>query len=265
MKQKLLISFSGGRTSAYMLWWLFNEWPDRDNWDKIVVFANTGKEVEGTLFFVDECSQEWDIPIIWVEAKCKDENGKPFSDKGWAVKHRIVTYETASRKGEPFEEMISMLGIPSTEAPFCSYQLKREAIKSYAKSIGWNDYYTAIGIRYDEAEDRVIGSWISNKLFYPFVFEKQVTDDCEDVSVFIKLAIDIAVVVFTIIGSLALAVFIYGGFTLILSEGSPEKVKKGTGAMMAAIIGLAIVFGAYLLVTVLSSAIGIEDKFNLLK
>ena len=97
------------------------------------------------------------------------------------------------------------------------------------------------------------------------VFEKQVTDDCEDVSVFIKLAIDIAVVVFTIIGSLALAVFIYGGFTLILSEGSPEKVKKGTGAMMAAIIGLAIVFGAYLLVTVLSSAIGIEDKFNLLK
>lgn len=175
MKQKLLISFSGGRTSAYMLWWLFNEWPDRDNWDKIVVFANTGKEVEGTLFFVDECSQEWNIPIIWVEAKCKDETGKPFSDKGWAVKHRIVTYETASRKGEPFEEMISMLGIPSTEAPFCSYQLKREAIKSYAKSIGWNDCYTAIGIRYDEADDRVSGNWISNKLFYPFVFEKQVT------------------------------------------------------------------------------------------
>jgi hypothetical protein len=50
---------------------------------------------------------------------------------------------------------------------------------------------------------------------------------------------------------------------LILSEGSPEKVKKGTGAMMAALIGLAVVFGAYLLVKVLGTAIGIEDRFNL--
>jgi hypothetical protein len=83
------------------------------------------------------------------------------------------------------------------------------------------------------------------------------------VSVFIKLAVNIASVLLTIIGSLALAVFIYGGFMLILSEGSPEKVKKGTGAMMAALIGLAVVFGAYLLVKVLGTAIGIEDRFNL--
>lgn len=169
LNKKLLISFSGGRTSAYMLWWLFNEWDDRDNWDKIVVFANTGKEVEGTLFFVDECSQEWGIPIVWVEAKCKDDNGIPFSEKGWSVRHKVVTYETAARNGEPFEEMISILGIPSTNAPFCSYQLKRFAIISYAKSIGWDDFYTAIGLRYDEPH-RIDEKWMVNKKMYPLVF-----------------------------------------------------------------------------------------------
>lgn len=169
MKKKLIISFSGGRTSAYMMWWLLNEWKDRYNWEIIVVFANTGKEVEGTLFFVDECSQEWDIPIIWVEAKCKDENRIPFSDKGWKVKHKIVTYETASRKGEPFEEMISILGIPSSSAAFCSKQLKRLAIESYAKSIGWENYKVAVGIRVDE--DRSLDL---NRCIYPLIFDNPV-------------------------------------------------------------------------------------------
>jgi hypothetical protein len=97
------------------------------------------------------------------------------------------------------------------------------------------------------------------------VFEDSVEGDCRDVSIFIKLAIDICTVLLSIIGSLALGVFIYGGFTLIISEGSPEKVKKGTGAMISAVIGLAVVFGAFLLVKILGDAIGIGDAVNLLK
>ena len=142
MKDKLLITFSGGRTSAYMTWWLFNEWKDRDNWDKLVVFANTGKESEGTLFFVDECANEWNIDIKWIE-------GYPSEiGKGWSVNHKLVSYETASRNGEPFEAMIKKLGIPFQSAPFCSPQLKTAPIKNYLRSIGWTKYYTAIGIRY---------------------------------------------------------------------------------------------------------------------
>lgn len=167
MKNKLQISFSGGRTSAYMLWYLFNEWKDRDQWEKVVVFANTGKEAEGTLLFVDECSQEWNIPIVWLEAKCKDENGNPLSEKGWKVSHKIVTYETASRNGEPFEEMISVLGIPRTDEPFCSRQLKAAAMESYMRSIGWQDYHRAIGIRIDEPK-RLSSRKEKNNFIYPF-------------------------------------------------------------------------------------------------
>lgn len=174
MKDKLLISFSGGRTSAYMTWWLMNEWEERDNYEIKIVFANTGLEEPETLLFIHRCAIEWGLDIVWVEAKHKDESGNTFSEKGWKVKHQIVNYFTSAKckkliNGDwawtPFEEMISVLGIPSTNSPFCSYQLKKAAIESYAESIGWNDYYKAIGIRVDEI-DRVNENFRIEKIKY---------------------------------------------------------------------------------------------------
>lgn len=68
----------------------------------------------------------------------------------------------------PYEEMVSVLGIPSTNAPFCSDQLKRKAIESYLKSIGWKKYYTAIGMRYDEPK-RLKKNADKKKLIYILV------------------------------------------------------------------------------------------------
>jgi hypothetical protein len=170
MKKRLVISFSGGRTSAYMLWWLITMWEDRHSWEIVVTFANTGKEQEGTLKFVQECSNNFNVGIIWLEAMHRDDNGIMFSKKGWKVKHRIVDYNTASRNGEPFEEMISCIGIPTTNAPFCSDQLKRKVIESYLKSIGWRKYHKAIGIRIDEI-DRVNENYKEKLIMYPLVVQ----------------------------------------------------------------------------------------------
>ena len=57
------ISFSGGRTSAYMLW-RFIDANDGLPDDCIVTFANTGKEAEETLEFVRDCGKYWGVPIV---------------------------------------------------------------------------------------------------------------------------------------------------------------------------------------------------------
>ena len=66
MKKKLLISFSGGETSAFMAQWLWNN--KQHEFDMIFVFANTGEENEETLEFVEKCSDYFGFNVIWVEA-----------------------------------------------------------------------------------------------------------------------------------------------------------------------------------------------------
>jgi hypothetical protein len=158
-KKKLLISFSGGETSAYMLQWLLKH--KQDEYEMIVVFANTGEENEETLIFVQKCSEFFGVEIIWVEAKVHHGVRK-------GTTHTVVNYQSASRNGEPFEEVIKKYGIPNQSYPHCSRELKEAPINSYAKSIGWKNYWTAIGVRIDEF-DRVNDKHIKLKLLYPLV------------------------------------------------------------------------------------------------
>ncbi|TAN33805.1 hypothetical protein EPN28_01495 [Patescibacteria group bacterium] len=86
---------------------------------------------------------------------------------------------------------------------------------------------------------------------------------CRDVSIFVELGINIARYLFSIIGALALLMFVYGGFMLILSAGSAERVKKGGEIMLAAMVGLLISFTAYMLVRFLGGAVGLGSEFKL--
>lgn len=133
-----VISFSGGRTSAYMLWRVLqsnNGLPDQAK----AVFCNTGKEDEATLRFVHDCSVNWGIPITWLEYRVAE------------VPFEVVTFETASRNGEPFSALIKKKNyLPNPVARFCTVDLKILTLERYIKSIGWAEYENMIGIRADE-------------------------------------------------------------------------------------------------------------------
>lgn len=133
-----------------------HEWPKND--ELVFVFANTGKEREETLRFVQRCDQEWDLGTVWVEAMTHFE-------AGIACTHKIVDFAAASRKGEPFEAMIQKYGIPNMNYLHCTRELKANAMRSYMTSIGHNDYVIAQGMRADEPRR----TKPKNRILYPLV------------------------------------------------------------------------------------------------
>jgi len=62
-----------------------------------------------------------------------------------------------------------------------------------------------------------------------------------------------------IVGSLALAMFIYGGLIWMTAAGNQERVTKGKNILIWATIGLAVIFSAYVMVRFVFSSIGVQE------
>lgn len=56
-------------------------------------------------------------------------------------------------------------------------------------------------------------------------------------------------------GSIALLMFIWGGFQWLISGGDPEKVKKGKETLKWSTFGIAMIVGAYMLVSTIVTAL----------
>ena len=135
------ISFSGGRTSGYMLHHILDAnggLPDRAR----IVFANTGREMPQTLDFVAECAARWGVHIDWVEFRMHDDPRQRFE---------VVSHNSAARNGEPFAALIGKKKyLPNQQTRFCTSELKVRPAKEFLISLGWKRWTAAIGIRADE-------------------------------------------------------------------------------------------------------------------
>jgi 3'-phosphoadenosine 5'-phosphosulfate sulfotransferase (PAPS reductase)/FAD synthetase len=134
------ISFSGGRTSAYMLWRVLQSNGGKLPADALVCFANTGKEEEATLRFVRDCGERWSVPIAWLEYV----DAEP--------RFKVVDFETAARNGEPFEALIRKRQyLPNPVSRFCTSELKIRTMHRHLRaSVAWPEWDQMIGIRADE-------------------------------------------------------------------------------------------------------------------
>lgn len=150
IKGPALISFSGGRTSGYMLWHILDAYDGKLPDDVHVCFANTGKEREETLRFVHECQTRWNVPIRWLEWKPRPL-GKEGRQTPPAERFNEVGYNSASRNGEPFAALIQRKGfVPNTVTRFCTSDLKINTMKHFMLANGYAKWTNAVGLRWDE-------------------------------------------------------------------------------------------------------------------
>lgn len=141
-KENLLVSFSGGRTSAYMCWWLKNNMSHIYNMH--FCYANTGLEHEKTLEFIDKVDKYLKLDLTWIEAVITDTQGV-------GTGYTIVDHKTACRDNRLFKDLSKAYGLANKQFPHCTRELKIVPIKKFADDyFGFKNYRQALGIRIDE-------------------------------------------------------------------------------------------------------------------
>ena len=144
-----IISFSGGRSSGFMLHNIL----EAHNWELpegvFVIFGNTGLEHHETYEFIHKIEEKW-CPVIWLEYE-KWEDSKPVHG------YKVVNYETASRNGEPFEKLIKENQtesgkpyMPNPRTRICTQYLKINPKYRFCKERNITEWDNVVGLRYDE-------------------------------------------------------------------------------------------------------------------
>lgn len=164
--QKVLL-LSGGRTSGFMLHEKLRTEPNyQKEW--VTIFCNTGKEMPQTLDFVNEMQTRWDVPVVWLEyhrvkartiqpgvfpTPKRNQNLAKACEQDESIHwFKQVNYTTASRKGEPFDELLEWMSVlPNVVGRGCSMQLKIRTAMRFLFASGFKEYQSNIGIRNDES------------------------------------------------------------------------------------------------------------------
>lgn len=166
----VIVSFSGGATSGFMLWQILQAYGGNLPEGIKVVFANTGLEHSATLDFIRNVEANWGAKVHWLEYCGKN---------AWAE----VTYETASRNGEPFDILVQERQyLPNPVTRFCTVELKIRTIDRWAESLGWLDGHTdVVGLRYDEPHrvSRIKANHRRNQVHCPMFYARHTLEDVE--------------------------------------------------------------------------------------
>ena len=149
---KQVISFSGGRTSAYLVWLLVVKLILKGVSIKniVVIFMDTGAEHPKTYEFIRNIVKEWGIKLV-----CLQVDTNPILGKGNSYK--VIPIDDIGKSLKPWEDMLEKYGTPYLGGAFCTDRMKTAPYLKYCNEhFGKGNYITWLGLRYDEPK-RLIG------------------------------------------------------------------------------------------------------------
>lgn len=137
---KQVVSFSGGRTSAYLVYRMKELYGD----DVDYVFMDTGAEHPETYEFVKAVAREFKIKLTCLRTIVIPEMGK-------GCRYQVVDINECGPDLVPFTNVVRKYGVPKNHMPHCTLHMKTSPFKKYcADTYGKGNYITWIGIRVDE-------------------------------------------------------------------------------------------------------------------
>ena len=77
---------------------------------------------------------------------------------------------------------------------------------------------------------------------------------------FIKVFTNVARLILGVSGAFALLLFIYGGFTMITSQGNQDSVKKGKDILTSTVMGIVIVLASWQITRIVLMTIVVNDS-----
>ena len=135
-----VVSFSGGRTSAFLSAKLLDVFEGEVDF----VFMDTGAEHPKTYEFIQRCDQHFGLNLVCLRGRFNQPLGEP---------HTYEVFSSADIRADngPFAEMMRKYGTPTVNGAWCTSRMKEETHDKYCNDVyGKGAYATWIGIRADE-------------------------------------------------------------------------------------------------------------------
>jgi hypothetical protein len=140
---KHIVSFSGGRTSAYLVH-LMEQKRKNEGWDVEYVFCDTGAEHPKTYKFISDVVDNFGIKLTCIKGVIHPELGK-------GTYYDIVNIDSIGWDLSVWNDMTEKYSNPCITSPFCTDRMKTTPLTKYLNdNHGKGGFTNWMGMRVDE-------------------------------------------------------------------------------------------------------------------